>query len=376
MKLFPLHLAPAAALALVAAPIGAAHAQSDANDFFVGSTDDMVLEVFELAGVVDPRRNSVGPLLDDAGEPLDDEAIAARARVLRTNLLEDVQRWIEPPLEKEHTLRMTEGGALIAHVPPASARWIEAFARLQLDHAVDAEEGPTLFELETAIYQAPPSAFDPLGIDAQTRLFAPDAPFDPHALNIEVLSAPRLVVFASQQANVSIINQVAYVKEYRHVVVAPGNEEILDPIVDVIEDGVSIDTRVVPLPGGSIGVVLDARITELQRPIETVEVVVREGMQPVQIGVPEVHRIELVTRVRLAPEETILITGRSKHPDGVVRSPFVFNTGKDARELALSVRVKLVEVAGFAEVDGEEFPVFEDVEVEVSEGGARRASDH
>lgn len=368
MKLDPLHLAPAAALVLLGATHAAAHAQEVGTLRDVTTSDDLVLEVFELGALVDPERAAFGPLLGEDGEPLSDEEIAERSRVLRTNLLEDVRRWVQPPLEADHTLRMTEGGALLVHVPRASAEWIEAFTDLQLDLLTDDGWSTTLFEIETAIYEAPPRTFDPLGIEEQTRIFPADEPFDPHALGIQVMSAPRLCVFASQQANVSVINQVAYVKEFRHVVVAPGNEEILDPIVDVIEDGISIDTRVVPLPGGAIGVVLDARITELQRPIRTVDVVVRDGMKPLQVGVPEVHRIDLVTRVRLAPEETILITGRSKHPDGVVRSPFVFGSDKSERELALSVSVKPIPFAGTADIDGEEVPVFEDVEVESSSG--------
>lgn len=338
-------LASAVALLCFALPLDAAFAQEvtigrDAT----AATDELVLEVFEFGAVVDPQAHYPGVLHGEDGEPLSEEELAERSRELRQNLLDDVRRWIEPPLEKGHTLRMTDGGALIAHVPEASAEWLRAFAELQWRHMADFEGSTTLFDLETSIYQAHPDRFDPLGIEEQTRLFAPDEPFDPRALNIDVLTAPRLTVFASQPANVSIINQVAYIKEYRHVVVAPGNQELLDPIVDVVEDGVSIDTRVVPLPGGKVGVVLDAKITELQRPIQTVDVTIHEGQPPVQVGMPEVHRIDLVTRVRLAPGETLLITGRSKHSDGVVRSPFVFNSGKDAKELALSLRVNPVDL--------------------------------
>lgn len=322
------------------------------------ASDELVLTVVELGDIVDPSARHDGPLLDADGEPLSEDVLAGQRRARRANLLEDVRRWIEPPLEQEHTLRLTEGGALVANVPPAAAEWIAEFARLQLDRvdrAGEANGTTTLYQLDTAVYSAEPRSFDPLGIEEQTRVFPPDAPFDARALGIEVVTAPRLAVFPSQPASVSIVDEVAYVKAYRHVVVAPGNREILDPIVDVIADGIVIDARVVPLPDDRIGVVLDASVTELVRPIETEEVVIHEGAAPVEIGVPVVHRIDLVTRVRLAAGETILITGRTKHADGVVRSPFVWGEGEARREIALSVRVERIQMEsrGKGPTDGE-----------------------
>ena len=56
-----------------------------------------------------------------------------------------------------------------------------------------------------------------------------------------VLTAPRLTVFNTQRANVTVVNQIAYVQDY-DVEIAT-NSTIADPVIGTVQDGVVLDVR-------------------------------------------------------------------------------------------------------------------------------------
>ena len=56
-----------------------------------------------------------------------------------------------------------------------------------------------------------------------------------------VLTAPRLTIYNNQRANLTLTNQVAYVKDY-DVEVAQ-TAFIADPLVDIVQDGLVLDVR-------------------------------------------------------------------------------------------------------------------------------------
>lgn len=302
------------------------------------TAQDLELVVYDVSDLVDPMiRNSVLEV-GGADEGRTPAQLEEERSAMRKYLFEDVRRWISPPLAEVETLTMTKGGALVANLRPAAHTWLKSFLELQRRDLF------VLYQVDTTIYSAEPASFDPLGIVRQTRFFGAEEAVELELLNAEILTAPRLSVFAGARANISVLNQTAYVKEYRHVVIAPGNQEILDPIVDVVQDGISIDTRIVSLPGGAAGLVMTAEFARLKRPIATKMVVVAEGYEPMEVGVPEVRRIELQTRARLAAGQTLLVTGRSKRADGTISSPFVWDEEDGTqREMAIAVHVERVE---------------------------------
>ncbi|MGK0220448.1 MAG: tetratricopeptide (TPR) repeat protein, partial [Planctomycetota bacterium] len=58
---------------------------------------------------------------------------------------------------------------------------------------------------------------------------------------IELVTAPRIQVHNNSRANLSVLNQVAYVKDFDVEIAQAAS--IADPIVDVIQDGVILDVR-------------------------------------------------------------------------------------------------------------------------------------
>ena len=67
----------------------------------------------------------------------------------------------------------------------------------------------------------------------------------------EVLVAPRIVVYPLQRANMHMITQVSYVKDYEVEIGA--NEAVADPVIGVVWEGNKSDVLATWLPGGGIG---------------------------------------------------------------------------------------------------------------------------
>ena len=57
-----------------------------------------------------------------------------------------------------------------------------------------------------------------------------------------VISAPRILVLDGQKANVSLLDQVSYIKDYEIEVMKDGTQ-VANPVVDVIQDGLVIDFK-------------------------------------------------------------------------------------------------------------------------------------
>ena len=89
--------------------------------------------------------------------------------------------------------------------------------------------------------------------------------------NASVISAPRILVEDGQTANVSVLDQVSYVKEFE-IQVAEDGSKIADPVVAVIQDGLVIDLRGHVAPGGKeIGLEFTGTWAALKRPIPEFE---------------------------------------------------------------------------------------------------------
>lgn len=99
------------------------------------------------------------------------------------------------------------------------------------------------------------------------------------------LECPKLTVTPLQRANVSVMNQTAYVRDFN--LERQGDTLIADPIVDVVWDGNSTDVCATFLPDGMLGLTCDATFQEVQKPIQTFETTI--GLKhPVTIQLPRV----------------------------------------------------------------------------------------
>jgi len=124
---------------------------------------------------------------------------------------------------------------------------------------------------------------------------------------IELVTAPRITVHNTSRANLSVLNQVAYIKDFDVEIAQAAS--IADPIVEVIQDGVILDVRpVVSADRRFVTLELRPTIAQLVRPIE--ERVTTLGSQnSVTIMLPEVEIQRVRTSVPLPDGGTVMLGG-------------------------------------------------------------------
>lgn len=112
---------------------------------------------------------------------------------------------------------------------------------------------------------------------------------------IERVTTPTLVVCPHARAQIAITNSIPYVRDFS-VEVAQGSM-VADPIVDVVQDGFTLEAAATLLPQGAVGIALEATVADLKRPIPTFTTNLGAG-QDVSIQLPQV----LTSQVTAAAE--------------------------------------------------------------------------
>jgi hypothetical protein len=243
-----------------------------------------------------PSRSSWPPTLGDVFER------RAEERERMQDLAELAARFCEPPLDSaQEAIRADPQGCIAGFLRPVQHEWLERFLALQ---AADAE--PWVAEVQFHYSMLPPGAVSKLQLDGTATLLPDAAAVEAMSKRLasiepESINAPRLLVLPRQYGDLSVLSEVAYVKEYRLEVVEPGDVEILDPIVDVIQEGLVTRVRAQQVSEGLYGLELDCSIAEIERPIPTRKVKVSSlHATEVEVGLPKVGTAQIVATLRLA----------------------------------------------------------------------------
>ncbi|MHC4547210.1 MAG: hypothetical protein ACYTEZ_00400 [Planctomycetota bacterium] len=124
---------------------------------------------------------------------------------------------------------------------------------------------------------------------------------------IEEINAPRLTVYDTQRANVSVMTQNSYVQDF-DVEIAQA-AAIGDPIVQTIRDGIILDVRpIVSADRRFITMELRPTVADLVRPIPTFLTSLATG-PPVVIQVPEIAISRVRTTVTMPDGGTLMLGG-------------------------------------------------------------------
>lgn len=136
-------------------------------------------------------------------------------------------------------------------------------------------------------------------------------------LDTSVITAPRLTIFNNQRANLTLVNQVSYVKDY-DVEVAQ-TAFIADPLVDIIQDGLTLDVKpTVSHDRKYVTLEVKPTVATLLRPIRTFESSLSGISTPVVIELPEIRYSRAETTVRV-PDHGYVVIGGLKHIRSVDR---------------------------------------------------------
>ncbi|MCA8938292.1 MAG: hypothetical protein KDB07_00665, partial [Planctomycetes bacterium] len=122
-----------------------------------------------------------------------------------------------------------------------------------------------------------------------------------------LLTAPAISVHNTQRGNVSILNELKYIRDFNVNVSA--DFAVADPIIDVIRDGIVLDVRpTVSADRRYVTLELRPTLATLVRPIATIATSLGSG-PPVSIQTPELQLQRLRTTVTIPDGGSFLIGG-------------------------------------------------------------------
>jgi type II secretory pathway component GspD/PulD (secretin) len=136
---------------------------------------------------------------------------------------------------------------------------------------------------------------------------------------VELVTAPRILVFNTARSNLAVMNQVAYVQDFDVEIAQAAS--IADPIISVVEDGVILDVRPV-VSADRRFVTLEVRptVAELQRPIRTFVTSLGASGNSVTIQHPEVEKSMIKTSIPMPDGGTVMLGGMKVHENQDLRS--------------------------------------------------------
>ncbi|MGE0190830.1 MAG: hypothetical protein AB7T63_02205 [Planctomycetota bacterium] len=134
-----------------------------------------------------------------------------------------------------------------------------------------------------------------------------------HAKGLTVVTAPRLATYDGQRANISILNQIAYVQDYE--VEISNDVSVADPIIGTLNEGLVVDLRP-HVAADDKAITLEVSVTEAEvnRPIP--EIQVAAGPSTVTLQVPEMHVRQMRSTVTLADGHAAMLVGEGNSPEG------------------------------------------------------------
>ncbi|MBK9384790.1 MAG: tetratricopeptide repeat protein [Planctomycetes bacterium] len=126
---------------------------------------------------------------------------------------------------------------------------------------------------------------------------------------LQLITAPRLLVYNTERANISVTNQVSYVSDFDVEIAQAAS--IADPVIQVISDGVVLDvTPIVSADRRFITMELRPTVATLTRPIREVTTTLGVG-SPVTIQLPELEIQRVRTTVTMPDGATLLLGGQN-----------------------------------------------------------------
>ena len=123
-----------------------------------------------------------------------------------------------------------------------------------------------------------------------------------------ILQSPNLTVYNTQRANITLINQLAFVQDF-DVEVAQ-TAFIADPQISIIQDGLALDVKpIVSNDRRYVTLQLQPTVATLKRPIQTFTTSLGAFTSPVTLQLPEITIQKAQTNVRVPNGGTLLIGG-------------------------------------------------------------------
>ncbi|MFN3244931.1 MAG: hypothetical protein ACE37K_25745 [Planctomycetota bacterium] len=274
---------------------------------------DQQLQLFDLRDLIRDGSPGVELMLKGDRSPFDATASERAARMLR--------QFVDPPLRKGDDLTAIGEHRIAVFADAERIASVERILTAAKKHQKD------LLTIEVQLLDVPAGKFRKYLREHLTKVEAKgdgastfQSVFGKEAAKLFLatcdkidgagkLAAPLVSVLPLQQAEVSVVNQTSYVKDFT-VQRSDANEVVADPVVDVVWSGHRAEVCATFLPHGRIGLSCDLRFQELQRPIPEVKVNVLEGALPVTIQIPRTSGVRLANVAEVTPGSVVALAAQ------------------------------------------------------------------
>ncbi|TDJ68655.1 MAG: hypothetical protein E2O39_12850 [Planctomycetota bacterium] len=233
------------------------------------------------------------------------ERLRTEVRSTTDSLVATIREMISPPLQEDiQRVDHLDRGSLALVGTRVQHEWLAQFLE-----AASGFNG--LIDVQASIYVLEEGGLAEL---SQVRSGEVLSPAQVTALvgelelaDVTAVTSPRVTTFPFQEAQLSIIEQVAYIKDYELKILPEQSVEIADPVIDVVNTGVIMQVRGVPLANHKLGIFASLEYSVLERPIRTIEMTLGAMGHQVTIQLPHVTRVMLEGRFEVLPDETLLL---------------------------------------------------------------------
>ncbi len=258
----------------------------------------------ELVAAVKDTSSASG--VEDALERLENlEHLRTDAERTAASLVAAVREQIDPQLEgRVQRIDHLGLGSLVLVGSPEQHAWLARFLEA-------ASEFDGLIDIQARIYSLPPGQLSKLSRGRSGEVLGGEGVAnllrELERAGVEAVTTPRVATFPFQEASLSVIQQQAYIRDYELKVLPDLDAEVADPVIDVVDSGILMNLRGVPLADGLLGVAVELEYSDLEEPIPTAEIVLGAGKHKVTVQLPQVTKVSLEGSFELAPGETLML---------------------------------------------------------------------
>lgn len=210
------------------------------------------------------------------------------------DVLDSLRTYMVPAFDEEReSLKIDQaanGRVLLAYLQPSQSEWVHSFFELQ-------EETETWTALITAhIFVGGGEWLDENGFKNRATPFLNAGSMGVIVENMrssaaEEMLSPKILTRPGMDGSLSVLTEFAYVDKWEEQTVQPGNVTVLDPSIETVEEGLTLDVRVLQVADNEYGIAVSYELLDLVQPIETQEVML--GGVPCVTASPKVIETSL-----------------------------------------------------------------------------------
>jgi hypothetical protein len=227
---------------------------------------------------------------------------AGGARGAMQNIADTIRELVQPPLSGQQNVQAIGDGSLTLVGTKAQHEWVDGYLS-----SLRTFEG--LLDVKATVYMLPRGRVGELlkGRSGVVLDAAELVQLRANTTGADMLSSPRLIMHAGHRGTLSVLDQTAYIKDYELTIVPGRNEEIADPVIDVIQSGLVLDVRAAPVSATRMALHAELTVTQAERPFPEVKVQLGSRGAEVTVQLPEVHTMRAKGRFDLGSGSAVVL---------------------------------------------------------------------